>query len=359
MIRRTVSTTPSCTPTGACASRQAPVRAWRALALLGVCAALVQACGGDSGNATPVTPTSPTTPTPPATRPAPTGPQGTLVVGQLYTDQAGYVEYTPGDAPFVLVAPHGGALTPVTLPDRTCSGCVTVTDVNTQELSRAIVDTFYARTGARPHLVVNRLNRRKFDANRDRGEATGSNPALDTTWLWMHAAVDSARNRIARSGARGVMIDLHGHGHAIPRLELGYLLSATSLRLSDSALVASNAMSTTSIAQLASTSRSTADRGVALLRGPNSLGALLNARGVPAVPSALDPAPRAGEDYFNGGYNTERHGSLRGGALDAIQIETHFTGVRDNATSRGQFARALTDALVAYLSRHYGWTGNP
>lgn len=280
-----------------------------------------------------------------------------MAVGQTYTDKGAYVEYVVGDAPLVLVAPHGGTLTPAALPDRTCSACVTVADANTQELTRAVADTFFARTGKRPHLVINRLHRRKFDANRDVTEATGGNRGLDTTWLWMHAAIDSARLRVTRLGARGLLLDMHGHGHAVPRLELGYLLTAATLRQDNASLVASGAMTRTSIAQLSLDSRSIADRGVALLRGPNSLGALLVARGVPAVPSPADPAPLVGEEYFNGGYNTERHGSLNGAALDAIQIEHHFSGVRDNATTRGVYARALVEALLAYLARHYGWPG--
>lgn len=296
------------------------------------------------------------TPTPLPAPAAPTGPTGPLVAGQVYTDQAGYVEYTPGNVPLVLVAPHGGSQAPAGLPDRSCSGCVTVTDLNTQELARAVVDSFYARTGARPHLIVNRLHRRKFDANRDREEATGGTRVLDTTWLWMHAAIDSARARVRGAGQRGLLIDVHGHGHNVPRLELGYLLSASALRQDDASLVAAEAMSSSSVAQIAASSRSLPDRGVALLRGPNSLGALLAARGVPAVPSPADPAPRVGEEYFTGGYNTERHGSRDGAALDAIQIESHFTGIRDSAQSRGAFARALVDALLAFLARHYGWS---
>jgi N-formylglutamate amidohydrolase len=315
------------------------------------------ACSASS-DASPAAPPSPT-PTLPAPPAAATGPQGPLAVGQVYTDRDGYVEYTPGDAPLVLVAPHGGAQTPSALPDRSCSGCVTVTDLNSQELARAVADTFYARTGARPHLVVNRLHRRKFDGNRDREEATGGERALDTTWLWMHAAIDSARQRVSRAGARGILIDVHGHGHDVQRLELGYLLSAATLRQTDVTLTATAAMGASSVAQLATTSRSVGDRGVALLRGPNSLGALLAARGVPAVPSPGDPAPRVGEEYFTGGYNTDRHGSRNGSALDAIQIESHFAGIRDSAASRGAFARALVDALLAFLERHYGWTRTP
>jgi hypothetical protein len=76
-----------------------------------------------------------------------------------------------------------------------------------------------------------------------------------------------------------------------------------------------------------------------------------------AVPSPTDAAPLAGEEYFNGGYNTARHGSLAGGSLDAIQIESHFAGIRDSETNRVAFARVLSSALRTYLEVHYGWTG--
>jgi N-formylglutamate amidohydrolase len=279
-------------------------------------------------------------------------------VGRTVTDPQGWIEYTPGDAPLVIIAPHGGLLVPAQLPDRTCSGCVTVTDVNTQELARAIVQAFQQRTGALPHLVVNRLSRRKFDANRDRVEATGGNAALDAPWLWMHAAIDSAKASIARRHGRGLVIDLHGHAHDIHRLELGYLLSASELRLSDGTLTAQAAMTGTALARLASDTRSSSDRGAALLRGPNSFGALIVANGYPAVPSPSDPAPLVGEAYFSGGYNTSRHGSSTGGATDAMQIETHYANVRNSATTRSAFAWALSGALASYLERHYGWKGS-
>jgi hypothetical protein len=151
-----------------------------------------------------------------------------------------------------------------------------------------------------------------------------------------------------------LVIDLHGHAHSIPRLELGYLLSATELRLSDAALTSGNALSTSSIARLIRDARSTRTPA-ALLRGTTSLGGLLQARGYAAVPSPAAPAPLVGEAYFDGGYNTDRHGSSSGGAVDAVQIECHFTGVRDTDANRAAFAHALVDALLVLLSDEYGW----
>ena len=314
--------------------RRRPARHLLAL-LSGVLAA---ACGKDAS--APVPPTS-------------TG----YVVGQTVTDPQGWIEYTPGDAPLVIIAPHGGSLAPDQLPDRTCSGCVTVNDANTQDLARLIVTAFRQRTGAFPHLIVNRLSRRKFDGNRDLAEATGGTAALDLPWAWMHAAIDSADVAITRRTGRGLVIDLHGHAHDIARLELGYLLSATELRQGDAALASGNAMARTSVARLATDSRSAGDRSIALLRGQNSLGALLFAAGYPVVPSPMDVAPLLGQEYFNGGYNTARHGSLSGGSMDAIQIECHFERLRDTPASRAAFATALAGAVAVYLERHYGWTG--
>lgn len=307
------------------------------------------ACGGGPSTSAP-----PVVVPPVVVPPVVGGPVGPLTVGQVYEDARGWIEYTPGDAPLVLIAPHGGTLTPSELPDRSCAECVTTNDLNTQDLARAVAEVFLRRTGKRAHLVVNRLHRRKFDGNREAPEATGGVGALMPPFTWMQSALDSATSRVATRSARGLVIDLHGHGHDIPRLELGYLLTNAGLRMSDAALTASGEMSRSSVARVASDSRA-GDRGVALLRGPFSLGALLSAAGYASVPSPATPAPLVGEEYFDGGFNTRRNGSATGGALDAIQIESQLAGVRDTAASRSAFAEVLVTVLLQYLDRHYGW----
>ncbi len=325
-------------------------------AVLTLSALAAAGCSGGSTDA----PVAPIPPAPPPTAPpppsAPEVPSRPFVVGQAITNSRQWIEYTPGDAPIVIVAPHGGLLSPSELLDRACAGCVTVNDANTQALARAIVDSFTSRTGRRPHLVANLLHRRKFDGNRELGEATSGNTImLASSWEWMHAAVDSARADVVRRAGRGLLIDLHGHAHDIARLELGYLLGASQLRLSNAELAAGNLLGASSIARLATDARGTPSVGE-LLRGPSSLGGLLAARGIPSVPSPAAPAPLVGEDYFSGGYNTDRHGSRRGGFVDAIQIECHFAGVRDTPESRARFAGILTDALLVLLHDRYGWT---
>ena len=90
-----------------------------------------------------------------------------------------------------------------------------------------------------------------------------------------------------------------------------------------------------------------------LVRGPSSLGTLLENRFVSAVPSTNQPNPLQ-DAYFTGGYNTVRHGSRSGGNVSGIQIEHHYPGLRDTAENRERYAEALADALSAYFTAHFG-----
>lgn len=294
------------------------------------------ACGGGSG-----------APTPPAV----TEPR----IGDTQTDAAGWVEYTVGDAPLVIVAAHGGLLAPVSLPDRTCSACVTATDDSTESLARRVATQFHGRTGRRVHLVISRLRRTKLDPNREVVEATGGNSTLIPTWTTFHAFIESARERITAGTRRGLLLDLHGHGHAIPRLELGYLISAADLRLGDHALAATSAITSSSIGRLVADATSHATP-VEVLRGASSLGGMLARNGFPSVPSPSDPAPAVADAYFTGGYITGRHGSSGGGSVDAIQIEAYRFGARDTPENLDRYAAAIVSSALEYLSVHYGWT---
>jgi len=297
-----------------------------------VAVALGAACGGGSS------PSSP--PSPPT-------------VSSL--DTTGFLAFVSGTSPLVIVAPHGGSLKPVAIPDRTCAGCSTDADLNTEDLAQRVVDAFAARTGRRPFLALNHLHRIKFDGNRDLDEATGGHAILNGVWNTWQDNLDSATARAARlNGGRGLYIELHGHAHAIARVEIGYLLTSAQLRLTDAELSAAAAMRQSSIARLATDARSGAS-DVALLRGAPSLGALLWGAGYASVPSPNDPAPKSGEDYFTGGYNTARHGSSTGGATDAVQVECYFAGIRDTAENRAAFAEALAAILEEFLKKQYGW----
>jgi hypothetical protein len=90
-----------------------------------------------------------------------------------------------------------------------------------------------------------------------------------------------------------------------------------------------------------------------LLRGPASLGTLYASEGFPSTPSAAAPSPGSAP-YFDGGYNTARYGCRDGGMVCGVQVESNFTGVRDNAASRARFAEATVRVLTTYLGTHWG-----
>lgn len=274
------------------------------------------------------------------------------IPGQSYFGSNNYTEYVAGNMPVILSAPHGGLLSPAAIPDRNCSGCSTVNDFNTQELARALANALHERTGCWPHLVINRLHRRKLDANRDLPEAADENPSAGQAWADFHNFLGNAKNDVAFQFGKGFYVDIHGHGHSIQRLELGYLLYSDELRLPDDTLNTPVFTGYSSIANLAESNPQSLTHAE-LLRGSQSLGELLANRGYPATPSLSDPAPDAGEDYFSGGYNTARYSSYNGGSIDGVQIECNRTGIRDSLTQVERFADTLAVALLDYLGRHY------
>jgi len=259
------------------------------------------------------------------------------VKGEPYFGRNDYVEYIAGDLPLIITAPHGGSLLPDELPDRTGTNITTVRDGNTEELARTIGNVFQARTGGRPHLIIVRLRRTKIDANREIVEAAQGNRLTARAWIEYHSFIEAAKRAVIVGHGSGLYIDLHGHGHDIERLELGYLLDQEALALSDAALDVSRHEEESSIRTL---SRASPASFAELLRGPRSVGGLFEAEGFSAVPSPATPNP-GGSPYFNGGYNTVRHGSRDGGPISGLQIESNFTGVRDTQANRERFATAL------------------
>ncbi|MFQ3336501.1 MAG: hypothetical protein ACI8RY_001372 [Urechidicola sp.] len=273
------------------------------------------------------------------------------VAGNVYYGNDSLIEYRCGNLPIILSSPHGGYENPTILPDRNCVGCVTQRDSYTQELTRQIEAAILFKTGCYPHVIINKLHRKKLDANREIIEATDSNFITEPYWHEYMNFVDSAKKLVYKKFLKGIFFDIHGHGHTIQRLELGYLLSGTELRKNDSSLNSSPLNSNTSILNLRYSNLSSYSHSQ-LIRGSDSFGAMIQKRGVPAVPSDSIPFPLVGEPYFNGGYNTVRFGSKNGGTIDAIQIESH-QGVRFDYNKRVVYADSLAEAILEYVEKHY------
>ncbi|MBT8218188.1 MAG: T9SS type A sorting domain-containing protein [Bacteroidia bacterium] len=269
--------------------------------------------------------------------------------GTTYSGTNDYVRYQAGNLPLIISVPHGGAQKPASIPDRSCSGCVVINDSYTMELGIAVKEAIYDLTGCYAHLVINDLHRSKMDANRDIVEAARGNEEAEKAWKEYHAFLDSANLAAIREWDRGLVIDLHGHGHDIQRLEIGYRISSSELRMTDSELDNSDISDESSIRTLVDSSSLSLSE---IIRGNSSLGDLLHVRGFDAVPSSYIPDPASGEPYFQGGYITDRYGSKSGDETDAIQIECN-RDVRFDQTERNRFADTLGVQLINFLQIHY------
>ncbi len=269
--------------------------------------------------------------------------------GQSYFGRNGYVEYIPGELPVILSAPHGGDLTPHEIPPRTFGE--SVRDRNTLELTLAVRDALVDLTGYAPYLVLSHLDRSRLDPNREIDEAAEENPFAERAWTEYHGFIERARGMLGVRG-EGMYFDIHGHGHPIPRVELGYLLPADRLDLPDINLDQLSVVQLTSIREIG---RDSPIPFSSLLRGPTSFGGLLEAEGVPAVPSPTYPSPGS-DPYFSGGYSTRRHGSIGDTELiSGIQLEHHFTGLRDTEENRAAYAEILARVIRDFMLEHIGY----
>ena len=273
------------------------------------------------------------------------------VAGESYLDETGFVEYRAGNLPIIISAPHGGALEPDSIPDRTVG--VLINDAWTKPIAEGVYDEIFNITGCYPHLIINLLHRSKFDANRAMEEAADRNPIVEESWLGYHSFIDAAKSTATSNFERGIFFDFHGHAHTIQRIELGYLLSKTELQLSNEDLNAKTLTQESSLRSLANDNFKDLSHAM-LLRGEHSCGSLLSNKGFPSVPSANDQFPEDADPYFSGGYNTRRHGSQENnGTIDAIQIEMN-QDIRINDSIRLHLIDSLALAILEYTNLHYG-----
>jgi hypothetical protein len=270
--------------------------------------------------------------------------------GTSYLGRRGYVEYIPGTLPLVISAPHGGDLTPDEIPDRTWG--TLVTDAHTVETILAVREAFLDETGHAPHVILSHLRRTKLDPNRDIDEAAQESPFAELAWTEFHGFIEIAEADVVGAFGSGLYLDLHGHGHDVPRLELGYLLGSNDLSRSDAELDDPSFAARSSVRALA---QSVDLPFSALLRGDVSLGGFLGRQDVSSVPSPDDPSPGSAP-YFSGGYSTRRHGSSQAGrTVSGVQLELHRPGIRDTDENRRAFGLALARATEAFMREQFGF----
>jgi hypothetical protein len=267
--------------------------------------------------------------------------------GESYFGKNKYIEYIPGNMPLIISVPHGGYIQPREIEDRDCGW--NHSDTKCIELAEMIKDSIFAMTGKYPFIIINNLKRTKLDPNREEFEATCGDSISLPYYNEYHGYIDLAKGLVKKEFGQGLYIDLHGHNHKMPRLEIGYILNNTDLDKPDSILNDTTYINQSSIKHLAKISGINFSQ---LVRGKQSLGALFERRGYPTVPSDKQSSPGK-EDFFQGGYDTEIHGSGYGGTIDAIQVETNVPGIRDSEKNLKKFAGVFKSVVLEYLRIFY------
>ena len=283
------------------------------------------------------------------------GHDGPYQSGKVYFGREKYIEYYAGNLPIILSAPHGGQLTPDEISDRTYG--TFVTDLNTYELTKTIMDSMIVRFGGYPHVILCKLKRTKLDANRDSIEAAQENKYALRAWQEYHHYIEVAKNKITNDQGSGLFLDIHGHGKNPDgfydlRTWLGYLISSEELDQSDGVLNTNSYQSKSSISAWVDSSSYSF---IEVLRGKVSFGSILDSLGYKSLPSINDLSPD-GMRYFSGGYNTARHGSRSGGVISSIQIELPKPGIRDNQSTWSSYSKALNSTISEYYKVHLNRT---
>ena len=279
------------------------------------------------------------------------GHDGPYQSGNVYFGRENYIEYYAGNLPIILSAPHGGQLTPDEISDRTYG--TFVTDLNTYELTKTIMDSMIVRFGGYPHVILCKLKRTKLDANRDSIEAAQENKYALRAWQEYHHYIEVAKKKITNDQGSGLFLDIHGHGINPDgfydlRTWLGYLISSEELDQSNGVLNTNSYQSKSSISAWVDSSSYSF---VEVLRGKVSFGSILDSLGYKSLPSINDLSPD-GMRYFSGGYNTARHGSRSGGVISSIQIELPKPGIRDNQSTWSSYSKALNSTISEYYKIH-------
>ncbi len=267
-----------------------------------------------------------------------------------------FVEYRNGNFPLIISVPHDGSESDNSFTTRTKENTsdpnfATVRDMYTMNLAHLVDSILHARTGKYAHVVICHLKRTYVDMNRIRQYAIPAGSRQEGVYDLYHSRMQNARTLVAIEWGRGLVLDIHGHGHDIQQVELGYNLSKTELNMSDQELINGNYAIQSSIYSLSRNNKQ-GRNFVEILRGGNSFGNFLAARNIPCIPHSTNPSP--GQDgYFSGGYITTTYGSsgTNGGTVDAIQME--FDSTARSAERRKETASNLVDAILQFIDANY------
>ena len=275
--------------------------------------------------------------------------------GDIITDSQGYISYRVGNTPIIITVPHDGTLTPSTFPDRT--GASTRAE-NTRKIAEQFAYFFNANSnGLYPHIIYNNVSRSKLDPDLNQMDGAQGNSYANLSYGTYHSFLQTAIDSVEAYFDAGILLNLVEHNHSNQRVELGYLLSASDLDLTNLQLNSYSSQSSVShIANLSSSSFAE------VIRGYNSLGTLIVGSSYTsndvnytfeAVPT-LETPNVGNSDYSSGGYTITQYGRSNGGKINGIDVATPFAGFRDNANAYRALAVILEGSVKSFYQENLG-----
>ena len=275
--------------------------------------------------------------------------------GDIITDSQGYISYRVGNTPVIITVPHDGTLNPSTFPDRTGASARAE---NTRKVAEQFAYFFNANSnGLYPHIIYNNVSRSKLDPDLNQMDGAQGNSYANLSYGTYHSFLQTAIDSVEAYFDAGILLNLVEHNHSNQRVELGYLLSASDLDLTNLQLNSYSSQSSVShIANLSSSSFAE------VIRGYNSLGTLIVGSSYTsndvnytfeAVPT-LDTPTIGSSDYKSGGYTITQYGSSNGGKINGIDVATPFAGFRDNANAYRALAVILESSVKSFYQENLG-----
>ena len=272
----------------------------------------------------------------------------------------------------ILVAAHGGNLSPKSIPNRDAgcyinhkcvyshkcvnekkgikknfSKCATeyYADVFTQNITFATADAIEELSGTRPHIIISNLHRKKLDVNRMIDLGTFHVPEAVQAWQDFQKLIEIAKDNL--NGHMGLIVDIHGNIRKEKWNMFGYGLVSQYL---NAETVYPNQTSIRNLGEYVTVPFND------LLRGNNSLPHLMEMQGYNSVPSMINKQP-GNNAYFSGGYIIRKHGSKYSGFIDAVQVEIHK---QYRTTEKYKsFSNALAKSIIQYMYLNYANKGVP
>lgn len=271
-------------------------------------------------------------------------------VGSKTKDSFEWIEVRAGNMPVVISVPHGGAYHDEQIADRNCNDIGRVVrgiDRNTIPIGNAMQAAFEKINGTTPYMVIATLSRRKVDQNREIELATCGDALGKIAWHNYHNALDAVIKEAVAKFGYVFFIDMHGHGHEVQRLELGY--SLTTRQLQDLKKGKNTkSFKESSLANLVNVSKQKVSYQE-LLFGVNAIGSQMQNQQIPSTPGIQDPHPVGKQPFFAGGYITRKYTSKEYPSVFGLQIECYFKGVRDTKANREKFATAFVNSYNHFL----------